>query len=171
MAHYIRKNLEKGEKIVFRGRLHWTYIYKYLFASILGLLLAIAAGVGAYLSEKPVWYYVGGVLLFIALVVYIIGRIIRTRTEFVVTNSRFIQKDGIFNIKMTEIPLFKIETVNFEQTFWQRILGTGSVELVGSGGTFHRVHYIKKPQLVRKTIVSAINQYSTSSASSEKKMD
>jgi uncharacterized membrane protein YdbT with pleckstrin-like domain len=114
---------------------------------------------------------VGGGILFVALVIYIIGRIIRTRTEFVVTNSRFIQKDGIFNIKMTEIPLFKIETVNFEQTFWQRILGTGSVELVGSGGTFHRVHYIKKPQLVRKTIVSTINQYSLASASNEKKMD
>ena len=62
------------------------------------------------------------------------------------------------NIKMTEIPLFKIETVNFYQSFWQRVLGTGSIELVGSGGTFHRVNYIEKPLIVRKMIVSEISR-------------
>lgn len=38
------------------------------------------------------------------------------------------------------------------------MVGTGSIELVGSGGTFHRVDYIEKPLLVRKTIVSEINK-------------
>lgn len=160
MAHYIKNSLEKGEQIIYRGRLHWTYIYKYVFATIFLVMGAIATGIVGYHNGNKVWYYVAGGLLFVALVVYVIGRIIRTRSEFAVTNSRFIQKDGILNIKMTEIPLFKIETVNFTQSFWQRILGTGSIELVGSGGTFHRVDFIKKPQLVRKTINSAINKSS-----------
>lgn len=77
--------------------------------------------------------------------------------RFGITSNRFIQKDGILNIKMTEIPLFKIETVNFYQSFGQRLLGTGSIELIGSGGTFHRVNYIEKPMAVRKVIVGAIN--------------
>lgn len=62
---------------------------------------------------------------------------------------------------MTEIPLFKIETVNFYQSFGQRLLGTGSIELVGSGGTSHRVNFIEKPLIVRKTIVGAINKTGT----------
>ena len=41
---------------------------------------------------------------------------------------------------------------------WQRMVGTGSIELVGSGGTFHRVDYIEKPLKVRKIIVSTINK-------------
>ena len=97
------------------------------------------------------WFFV------LAILIYIVGWIFRTRCEFAVTNNRFIQKDGILNIRMTEIPLFKIETVNFYQSLGQRILGTGSIELVGSGGTFHRVNYVEKPLTVRRTIVCAIN--------------
>ena len=66
------------------------------------------------------------------------------------------QKDGIFNIKMTEIPFSKIETVNFYQSLWQRFLGTGCVELVGSGGTSHQVHCVKHPMKVRNLICASI---------------
>ena len=79
-------------------------------------------------------------------------------TEFAVTNTRFVQKDGIFNIKMTEIPLARIETVNFYQSLWQRIIGTGCVEMVGSGGTSHQVHCIEQPMKVRKIICAAIKK-------------
>ncbi len=112
---------------------------------------------GYYVSKNEL-YYIVGVSLIIAAVVYFVGRIIRTRSEFSVNTTRFIQKDGILNIKMTEIPLFKIETVNFYQSLWQRFLGTGSIELVGSGGTFHRLNYIERPHIVRKTNVGTINK-------------
>ena len=67
-------------------------------------------------------------------------------------------EDGIFNIKMTEIPLARIETVNFYQSLWQRLLGTGCVEMVGSGGTSHQVHCIEQPMKVRKIIVASIKK-------------
>ena len=82
------------------------------------------------------------------------GYFIRSKTTFAITSNRFIQKDGILNIKMTEIPLFKIETVNLYQSLWQRMFSTGSIELVGSGGTNHRVDYIQEPFDVRKTITT-----------------
>jgi len=165
MNKFIRKSLEPGEEIVYNGRLHWSYIFCYLLWSF---ILLVAAGCVAYygyrttdteLGESGRVYYISAlVLLAIALVVYIIGRIIRTRSEFVITATRFIQKDGIFDISMKEIPLFKVETVNYHQTFGQRIIGTGSIELVGSGGTNHSLHCIQHPMQVRRTIVSVINQ-------------
>lgn len=82
------------------------------------------------------------------------GYFMRSRTEFAITNTRFIQKDGILNIKMTEIPLFKVETVNFYQTLWERMFGTGSIELVGSGGTNHKVDYIQDPFRVRNIVTT-----------------
>lgn len=159
MGNYITNSLEKGEQIVFQGRLHWTSIVRYLFAAVLSLLIAVGLAVAGYFNHNSVLYYVAAGFLVVAAIIWFIGRIVRTRSEFAVTNSRFIQKDGILNIKMTEIPLFKIETVNFYQSFWQRLLGTGCIELVGSGGTFHRVHFIQHPQRVRKTIVSTINEH------------
>lgn len=158
MAHYITNSLEEGEEIILQGRLHWTSIYQYILCSFILILVAGGLVVSGYFFYHSELFIIGVSVLVLALIIYFIGRIIRTRSEFAVTTSRFIQKDGILNIKMTEIPLFKIETVNFYQSLWQRMVGTGSIELVGSGGTFHRVDYIEKPLIVRKTIVSEINK-------------
>lgn len=161
MAHYITNSLEEGEQIVLRGRLHWTSVYRYILSALLMLLVAIGLLVGGYFTERQELYYVGAAFVVVAAVIYLIGKVVRTKCEFAVTTNRFIQKDGIFNIQMTEIPLFKIETVNFYQSLGQRLVGTGSIELVGSGGTSHRVNFIEKPLMVRKTIVSAINRTGT----------
>ncbi len=160
MNKYIRKSLEPGEEIVFNGRLHWSYIWGYIFWEWLLLIGAIALAIYNYRCEQSEhWlYYCALVLLVLAFVVWIIGKIVRTYSEFVVTATRFIQKDGFFSIHMKEIPLFKIETVNFHQRFIQRIIGTGGIELVGSGGTYHLIEHIDKPMDVRKAIVSAINK-------------
>ena len=159
MANYIKQSLEEGEKIIFSGRLHWSAIFKYMFFATLfciGGIACIWLAYYQYPEQKTTLIYAGISLLVLAFLVWIIGRIVRTRTEFAVTDTRFVQKDGIFNIKMTEIPLARIETVNFYQSLWQRILGTGCVELVGSGGTSHQVHCIEQPMKVRKIVVASI---------------
>lgn len=159
MANYIKQSLEEGEQIIFNGRLHWSAIFRYLFFAALFTLCGIAAIAMAYTvypDQKQPLFYVGIALLVLAFFIWIVGRIVRTRSEFAVTNTRFVQKDGIFNIKMTEIPLARIETVNFYQSLWQRIIGTGCVEMVGSGGTSHQVHCIEYPMKVRKIICASI---------------
>ena len=161
MANYIRQSLEQGEQIIYNGRLHWSYIFRYLFYSLLFTIGGIVALVLAYYKfpeQKDALFYTGIALLVLAFFIWIIGRIIRTRTEFSITNTRFVQKDGIFNIKMKEIPFSKIETVNFYQSLWQRFLGTGCVELVGSGGTSHQVHCVEQPMKVRNLICASIKK-------------
>ena len=161
MANYIKSSLEEGEKIIFNGRLHWSSVFSYMLWATLFFLGGVAAFVAAYYyypEHKTELNYAGIALLVLAFVVWLVGRIVRTRSEFAVTDTRFVQKDGIFNIKMTEIPLARIETVNFYQSFWQRIIGTGCVEMVGSGGTSHQVHCIEHPMTVRKIICAAIKK-------------
>ncbi len=161
MANYIKQSLEEGETIIFKGRLHWSYIFRYLFFSLLfavGGILVIWLAYYRYPEHQTQLFYAGIALLVLAFFIWIVGRIIRTRSEFAVTDTRFVQKDGIFNIKMTEIPLARIETVNFYQSLWQRILGTGCVEMVGSGGTSHQVHCIEQPMKVRKIICASIKK-------------
>ena len=158
MPHYITNSLEEGEKIVFQGHLHWTSVYQYIFSALLLALMAIGLLAAGYYTSRQELYIVSVLFFIIASIIYIIGRLVRTRSEFAVTNNRFIQKDGILNIKMKEMPLFKIETVNFYQSLWQRILGTGCVEMVGSGGTSHQVHCIEQPMKVRKIIVASIKK-------------
>ncbi len=161
MANYIKQSLEEGETIIFNGRLHWSSIFKYMFLATLfaiGGIVAIWLAYYMYPEHKDILFYTGIALLVLAFFTWIVGRIVRTRSEFAVTDTRFVQKDGIFNVKMTEIPLARIETVNFYQSLWQRIIGTGCVELVGSGGTSHQVHCIEHPMKVRKIIVASIKE-------------
>ena len=158
MGNFIKKSLEIGEEIKFNGKLHWSSIWKYILSCWIMVLGGLAAACTLYYyEEQAVYMYAALAVAAIGLIIGVIGRIVRTRSEFAITDTRFVQKDGIFNIKMTEIPLQRIETVNYYQTFWQRIIGTGCVELVGSGGTSHQVHCIEHPMQVRKMILSAIN--------------
>ena len=150
MANYIKQSLEEGETIIFKGRLHWSYIFGYLFFAFLFLAGGIVTIVLAYYKfpeQKTALFYTGIALLVLSFFTWLVGRIIRTRSEFAVTDTRFVQKDGIFNIKM-----------NFYQSLWQRILGTGCVEMVGSGGTSHQVHCIEEPMKVRKIICASIKK-------------
>ena len=158
MGNFIKRSLEEGEEIKYNGRLHWSSIWGYIFFSWLMVRGGLAAaGACYYYKEQNVYIYAGLAVALLGLIIGITGRIVRTRSEFAITNSRFVQKEGIFNIKMTEIPLQRIETVNYYQTIWQRMIGTGCVELVGSGGTSHQVHCIEHPMHVRKMVLSAIN--------------
>ena len=170
MANFIEKTLEAGEQVIFKGRLHWSYHFRYTVWGLLFILPSVAGMIIMALSYDSatgtettsgdtswLWWLCGiGCLVGVGLIAY--GYFIRSRTEFAITNHRFVQKDGIFSIKMTEIPLFKIETVNFYQTFMERILNTGAIELVGSGGTTHKVEFVQNPYQVRNFIATQMKQ-------------
>lgn len=161
MANFIEKTLEPGEQVVFKGRLHWSYNFRYTAWGILLILLGVAdmtyiayTHYNGFNNNTLALFCAGVILSVVGIGLIGFGYFIRNRTEFAITDHRFIQKDGIFDIKMTEIPLFKVETVNFYQTFFERILKTGSIELVGSGGTFHRVEFVQNPYMVRNIIAT-----------------
>ncbi len=154
MSKFIEKTLEDGETIVYKGRLHWTFNWGHTFG---GALLAVLGAVMLVIGlRRPdtVFTVFGTIGLALGVCFVLWGYFVRSKTTFAITNHRFIQKDGILSIKMTEIPLFKIETVNLYQSIWQRLFGTGSIELVGSGGTNHRVDYIQTPFDVRKILTT-----------------
>lgn len=160
MSSYITKSLEEGESIVLRGHYHWTFtawqvIWSYIFG-----LLCVGLLVASYFFPEhgTALDITSWTSLAVALVLALCGYILRSRTEFAVTDTRFVQKDGILDIEIKEIPLFKVETVNFSQTLLQRVLGTGDIELVGSGGTTHKLAYIAHPMDVKKAIAKAIGQ-------------
>ncbi|MCQ2290008.1 MAG: PH domain-containing protein [Muribaculaceae bacterium] len=154
MSKFIEKTLEDGEQIIFKGRLHWTFNWKYTFGGGLLAILGFVMLIIGLTRPETVFTVFGTIGLIIGAGFMVWGYFIRSKTTFAVTTHRFIQKDGILSIKMTEIPLFKIETVNLYQGVLQRIFNTGSIELVGSGGTNHKVDYIQEPFDVRKILTT-----------------
>ncbi|MCO5234350.1 MAG: PH domain-containing protein [Chitinophagales bacterium] len=77
----------------------------------------------------------------------------RYTDEFVITNRRIIIKTGLVSRKTFEMNLSKIESVNVNQSILGRILGYGSIDIIGTGGTretfpdiFHPIEFRKKFQ-------------------------
>ena len=71
-------------------------------------------------------------------------------SEFGITNKRLIIKTGIFSRKTLELNLSKIESVNVNQSIFGRILGYGSIGVIGTGGTSENFLSIKNPLEFRR---------------------
>ncbi len=65
--------------------------------------------------------------------------------EFAITNKRIIIKTGLLSRKTLEMNLSKIESVNIEQGIFARMLGYGTLRVIGTGGTKEAFPAIKDP--------------------------
>ena len=74
----------------------------------------------------------------------------RWSDEFVITNKRVIIKTGIFSRNTFEMNLNKIESVNVDQSIFGRMLGYGTITIIGTGGTRESFPDIAKAVEFRK---------------------
>jgi uncharacterized membrane protein YdbT with pleckstrin-like domain len=79
------------------------------------------------------------------LTLFILPLILVYTSEYVITNKRAIFKIGLIFRKTLEMNLKKIETVNVDQTIMGRILGYGTITIIGTGGTRETFHNIYNP--------------------------
>jgi membrane protein YdbS with pleckstrin-like domain len=146
--------LTDDEELVLDLRPHWWYI------APAGAYLAVALVVGLYVwlggGDNAAWKALGFVvgLAILVAVGFFVQRYARwVSTNFVVTNERLIARRGVVAKKGIEIPLDRINTVFFNQSFFERIIGAGDlgVESAGEGGreTFSD---IRKPNMVQHEI-------------------
>ena len=70
--------------------------------------------------------------------------------EFAITNKRVIITTGLISRKTSEMNHTKIESVNVDQGILGRMLGYGTIRIVGSGGTKEVFPKILNPLEFRK---------------------
>lgn len=75
----------------------------------------------------------------------------RMSSEFAVTNKRVIVKVGMISRRTLEMNLSKIETVNVNQSLLGRLLGYGTIVVIGTGGTREAFDRIAQPMVFRKS--------------------
>jgi uncharacterized membrane protein YdbT with pleckstrin-like domain len=71
-------------------------------------------------------------------------------SEFAVTNKRVIMKMGWISRRVLELNLHKIESVNVDQSLLGRLLGYGTITVIGTGGTRETFDRIAHPLAFRK---------------------
>jgi len=84
------------------------------------------------------------------LTLFIAPLMVRMTSEYAITNRRVIVKTGFISRQSFEMNLSRIESVEVDQSFWGRILGYGSITIIGTGGTRELFNNISNPLKFRK---------------------
>ena len=162
---YIDKTLVPGEKVVYTTKLHWIVMVGHLFTCL--IFLAGAGYLGYYIYDNRANLQLGtlhileiglAVLLFLALLVLIMGSIRRNATEMAVTTRRVVVKTGLTSRRTIEMLLNKIETIEVDEPTFGRMLGYGSITIIGTGGTSEPFHKIAHPLQFRNAVQQEIER-------------
>lgn len=89
------------------------------------------------------------------LTLFIAPMLDRYSDEFAITNKRIIVKTGLISRKTLEMNLSKIESVNVVQSVLGRMLGYGTIRIIGTGGTKEEFRDILNPIEFRKKFQEA----------------
>ena len=127
---YPSKLLQPHEEIVLDLYPHW----KYLFGPTVVLVGGIVIGFAALSWDRPI-QVVLGLLVLVALGWFLRRFVLWRTTNFVLTTDRCIYRSGVLVASGVEIPLERINTVFFQQTLFERLLGAGDLAIESGGET------------------------------------
>jgi membrane protein YdbS with pleckstrin-like domain len=151
---YPRKNLNPNETVALDMHPHWWF----LSGPVSTLALSIVVGVVVLVEkgDSTFWDLISWVVLvLIALaLLWSIGRYLKwVTTNFVITSQRLIFRQGVFAKSGIEIPLERVNNVNFGQSVLERVLGAGDL-LIESGGEDGQQRFtdIRHPDQVQNLI-------------------
>jgi uncharacterized membrane protein YdbT with pleckstrin-like domain len=147
---YTESQLLPGERIKYQGRLS---VLPFLPAYILGGILAVAGIIGLGLSVW--WLAIAGFGL--ALPILIWTYITQTSSEFSITDRRVVIKVGWIQRRTLETMLAKVETIGVEQSLIGRVLGYGTIVVMGTGGTKESFKNIARPLEFRRQVQTQIS--------------
>ncbi len=151
MPAYPAKLINEGETVVLDLKPHWWFFWKHIAAGA-GLLVALIVWVGPLDSKKWAKYP-----LVIAIVVYAAFVVVKyltwTYTHFVLTDRRVISRSGIISKRGTEVPLDRVNNIDFSQGLFERVIGAGdlSIESAGKDGQSH-FENVRHPDMVQQEI-------------------
>jgi uncharacterized membrane protein YdbT with pleckstrin-like domain len=166
---YVDRNLVPGETLLYRTRHHWCVLLGPAFGGLLllvpGMALlveAIATGdsaglvVGSATISPKMMALAGAILLVAAIITFSYGVAKRNATEMAVTNRRVLVKTGMTSRRTLDLMLSRVESIGVEESTTGRLLGYGSVIVVGIGGTPEAFLMIAHPQEFRRAVQEQI---------------
>jgi membrane protein YdbS with pleckstrin-like domain len=132
-----RRLLQDGEEVALDLRPHW----RFLFRPTALLAVVVAAAVASVALDAPDAARLVLALATLAALAWFVGRYLRwASTSFVVTSDRLIHRSGVLAKRGMEIPLERVNTVFSNQSFFERLLGSGDL-VIESGGERGQQHF------------------------------
>ena len=152
---YPKRNLNADENIALDMHPHWWYFAEPAFTVLGVVILAVIVKV-RFDSGNTLDKFLGLVAIAALVVsaVWLLSRYLKwISTNFVITSQRLIFRQGIIAKQGIEIPLERVNNVNFSQGVLERLLGAGDL-LIESGGEDGQQRFtdIRHPDQVQNLI-------------------
>jgi uncharacterized membrane protein YdbT with pleckstrin-like domain len=156
---FIDKLLNPNESVVLDLRPHWWYWVKPALVLAVAVVAALLVRVFADGSVETTLTWVA-VAAIVAAAIWLVVRYVHwMTTRFIVTTFRIVYRRGLLSKSGIEIPLERVNNVNFHQGFFEQIIGAGDllIESAGEQGSSHFTD-IRQPDDVKNVITHQIDQ-------------
>ncbi|MEA5128310.1 MAG: PH domain-containing protein [Proteiniphilum sp.] len=144
---YVESNLQEGEEIKYKAKLHIFLFARPIVFLLLGWLL--------YGVEPKVIHFVGIFFLFAGVLSLIRRTLTKIGAMYVVTNKRVILKEGVISRQAVDLLLTKCEGLHIKQSVIGRLFNFGTIT-VTTGGAISSYPYIVDPLAFRREINAQI---------------
>ncbi len=153
---YPKKLLNDFETLALDLHPHWWYFAEAAFALLASIVLGVI--VLTMDAAEAIKFIVLGLVVLSAL--WLLVRYIRwATTNFVITSDRVIFRHGVIAKSGIEIPLERVNSVHFNQSIFERIIGAGDL-LIESGSELGQQTFtdVKDPDRVQNLIHAQMEQ-------------
>ena len=152
---YLDRMMGDAEKVLFTTRRHWQVVAGRIFIDIFLSVIIVAIAV-ALLAVTT-----GLSIVLLILLLGTLGQLLITclrwwNEQYIVTNRRIIQMEGIFNKHVIDSSLEKVNDVVLDQSFMGQLLGYGNLEiLTASDIGINKLQKIARPIQFKTTMLNA----------------
>jgi len=147
--------LAENEELILDLRPHW---WQLVGPALVTVLIVVAVAVALLLmpsaDRSGVVGLAAGVAAVLLFLVLVLPRVVTwATTHFVLTSDRLIYRHGLIAKYSKEIPLERLNDVTFSQSFFERLIGAGDLQIESAGehgqSTFQD---IRRPEAVQLEI-------------------
>lgn len=93
----------------------------------------------------------------LAILLLLVAELIRKSTRYTITDNKIIREDGILSKHTSMAPYTQLERVDLHQSFFQRILRIGTIE-VDTGDDTMKIDMVPRPKQVRDLLSSRMGR-------------
>ncbi|HET9082934.1 MAG TPA: PH domain-containing protein [Candidatus Limnocylindrales bacterium] len=160
---YAEGLMSTGERIVHREKQHW---FVFIWGARYTLLAIVIAGIGAVVQTNlsSPWREILGwaaAILFIGGLLLLGWTILRyMNQEYVLTNRRVVEVEGVLNKRVTDSSLEKVNDIVLTQSIFGRIFGFGDLEILTASETgISRFRMLVQPVKFKREMLDAKHEY------------
>ncbi|MDQ1383805.1 MAG: hypothetical protein QOG65_1184 [Actinomycetota bacterium] len=125
--------MNDGEELALDLRPHWWYFSKHIATGVPLFILLILITTKLH-GDVHKWVFLLWAIAAVAWAGWLGVKYLEWNfTHFVVTDDRVIFRTGVLAKRGVEIPMERINNINFHQGIWERIIGAGDLDIESAG--------------------------------------